>query len=260
MIENLQFKKLAQENVQNCPFCDMPQEGIVNGIVINYPKDKGGHAEIEINEEKFYSFCNCKNIFFTNWSNIEPWVYDKNYQNKYSGVEKMPIFLKETLNTFNTFEKNSGVFIEIGVVHDGILDCAKSKGMDCYAVDINPDLQTKYDKIIGTIEDKELIKKLPKADLIWASHLIEHCHYPLKTIQSLYDTLNSDGLLYIAMPDPWMIPLDNPYQWGHWHYKEHHIMWDMDSFIDELLKIGFNLVYANRRILKTDYEILFKKP
>jgi hypothetical protein len=67
------------------------------------------------------------------------------------------------------------------------------------------------------------------------------------------------------MPDPYFIPWNNPLQWAHWVVKEHHILWDMDSFIDVCLEKGFNLEY-NRRIsgvyfnnLSGDFNIILRK-
>jgi hypothetical protein len=259
MPEQLQFKKLARENVQHCPLCGMPQEGIVNGMQYTY-KPTGELDDIKIHEDKWFSFCNCRNIFFTPWENMEQDVYNEEYTVRFQGLDKDRSFNLAMKESFDSFPISKGTFIEVGVVHDYILDYAKEKGFNPVAVDINPDLKSKYPKFIGTIEDPVLVEILPPADLIWASHLIEHCHYPIETCKMMFDKLNTGGIFYVIMPDPWLITWEHPHQWGHWHHREHHIMWDMDSFIDAMIEIGFELVNAKRRILKTDYAIVFRKP
>lgn len=252
----LQFKKIAQENVQICPFCSMPQEGIVNGIEMKYHED--GPATVDIKEDRWYSFCNCKNIFFTDKKNLQD-VYDFSYQNRYKDNDGYEPAIKEAEAIIDSFPVKSGLFAEAGVAFDYVLDAAKRKGFETIAVDINPDLRTKHLKFIGSIEDDELLNKLPKMDVLWASHLVEHFKQPLETCRKIYNKLNDNGVFYVAMPDPYCIPWENPYQWAHWHVKEHYILWDMDSFIDEMLKIGFKLLRYKRRTLKTDYEIVFQK-
>jgi hypothetical protein len=66
------------------------------------------------------------------------------------------------------------------------------------------------------------------------------------------------------MPDPRFIDWDNVYRWGHWALREHHIIWDMDSFIKEAEKLGFKAVYKNRndlfeQICTRDYQIILQK-
>jgi len=155
-------------------------------------------------------------------------------------------------------------FLEIGCINDALLDEAKKEGWETYALDINESSNSKHNHIIGNIEDESVMDSIPQVDAIWASHIFEHFHYPLKVAQDLYDKLNPGGYLFVAMPDPWFINWNTPLQWDHWVLREHHILWDMDSFIDKLLEIGYQLVFAKRNsitdcICNRDYHIMLKK-
>lgn len=86
-------------------------------------------------------------------------------------------------------------------------------------------------------------------DIIWAYHTIEHEKEPLKVLRSYYDMLNPGGNVFIAMPDPFFINFDNLYAWEHWLLREHHIMWDMDSFCEEAKKIGYAVTYKTRNTI-----------
>jgi len=56
----------------------------------------------------------------------------------------------------------------------------------------------------------------------------------------------------------------DPYEWVHWVHKEHHIMWDMDSFVDVIKENGFEIVFAKHNLTQEfscwgDFHILAKK-
>lgn len=50
--------------VQDCPLCSRPNRMVINGV---YRDDKGAQRYPDIG----YSFCNCKNIFYTNFENVK---------------------------------------------------------------------------------------------------------------------------------------------------------------------------------------------
>lgn len=223
--------------------------------------------EAEYVPDQGYSFCNCKNIFFTDWGNIDQNVYNEDYTIRYDTeivLKMVTEFLERYMPEF-TGTKGK-VFTEIGAANTFVLDYAKEKGWDTYGVDINKTspIATKHKCVIGNVEDYYTISQLPISDVIWASHIFEHFKYPLDVAKNLFDKLNSGGYLLIAMPDPWFIDWSNPYNWGHWHVREHHILWDMDSFIDELLEIGYEIHLAKRNTLKYlcrgDMHLIFRKP
>ena len=248
-MQGLQFKQIATKNVQYCPLCNMPQEGLVNGTIT---EDK----VMTVHEDKWYSFCNCNNIFFTDWSNMNQTVYNEDYQEKYSNPNAKSIALKGVSGILDTIGDIGGKFAEIGVVTDYILDAAKERGYNPVAMDINKTTQTKHE-FINLNPD---IDKFPEdISVYWVAHVFEHFRNPLVVASKIYEALEDGGFLYVAMPDPWFIPLGNPHLWAHWHCREHHIMWDMDSFIDALEKIGFNSVMSKRVTLGAEYRLLFQK-
>lgn len=248
MYQTLQSKQIATNNVQICPLCGMPQEGFVNGItVIN--------NEIIISKDKWYSFCNCHNIFFTKWENMEQAVYDENYQNKYQGAPINTKVNSDVKDFFFQLPVKTGMFTEVGVVTDFVMDLAHENGFQCFAVDINPNTKTIYPLITGSLDDVTL----PNSDVFWFSHVIEHTKNPISVMKKAYNSLNEGGAVYISMPDPWFIPWENPYLWAHWHHKEHHILWDMDSFIDMCIALGFNLHFSKRRAFGADFHVILTK-
>lgn len=247
-MQTLQSKLIAQDKVQYCPLCGMPQEGFVNGIVV-----KGN--ELIVSEDKFYSFCNCNNIFFTDWSNMDQTVYNEDYQAKYAGPVVNKDVYKFAQSIIDQLPTKKGIFVEVGVVTDAILDKAKDKGFITLAMDINPTTKTKHELIVRNLDDACLIQ----AEVYWLSHVVEHLKDPIGVMKNIYNNLSVGGSVYVAMPDPWFIPWENPQLWAHWHHREHHIMWDMDSFIDKMISLGFSLHSATRRSLGCDYHIILTK-
>lgn len=249
--------------LQACPFCGMEHPIIVRGNVKNPETLKDG-----IVEDKGYSFCNCKNIWYTDWDNMDSRVYDNKYSEKYDISLTRKLFdlaCEVHFPIFKEHHANIKKFADIGAIHHGILDNAKKQGWETLAVDINESINhTGHRAIIGNIEDAEVVRAMDHPDVIWMSHVIEHLRRPLDTVQMIHQELNKGGLFYVAMPDPYFIDWANVYQWGHWHLREHHIMWDMDTFIKECEKIGFKCVYRNRNLLTAyicvrDFQLILQK-
>lgn len=217
--------------------------------------------------DKGYSFCNCKNIFFTDWGNIDQGVYDAEYTVKYDTEIVLKMVTEFITAYFPCFHGTYGKqFTEIGAANNYVLDYAKEQGWKTTGLDINENspIKKKHGHVYGNIEHKHVVYQLPMSDVIWASHIFEHFMCPLEVAKDLFNKLNPKGYLMVAMPDPWFIPWVNPHAWSHWHIREHHIMWDMDSFIDEMLAIGYELCFSKRNDLKylsrMDMHLLFRKP
>ena len=162
--------------------------------------------------------------------------------------------------------KDIKTFCEIGSINSTILDEAKKKGWETTRVDINPDIKDENHKVvIGDIEDPNISWNLKGIDCMWMSHVVEHLKDPVRAMINMLDCLADGGLLFISMPDPYFIDWNIPSQWGHWAMREHHIMWDMDSFIELMEEIGYETVYSKRRQIERDfvcikeYVLLFRK-
>lgn len=246
---------------QSCPFCGQEHIMLIKGLVND--NDKGCQTNVA---DKGYSFCNCKNVFFTDWSNIDKKIYDQGYVNRYNIKDHTDYFRKYFMQYFNYFKELNCMakkLLDVGMASDIVLDYATEFGYEAYGNDINKCVKSKYPIYYGSIED--VITEIPKMDIIWASHVIEHFKDPLITCKKFYDNLNTSGLMFVAMPDPWFIDWANVYNWKHWALREHHILWDMDSFIDEMEAIGFKLKFQKRNALPGyiyygDFNLVFQKP
>ena len=255
--------EFPEQMLQACPFCYTKHPIIVRGFVKN-PETQ----EAKIIEDRGYSFCNCKNIWYTDWDNTDLRVYDNKYREKYNIDQTRVLFdtcCKDHFPIFKAHNKNIKNFLDIGAIHNGILDNAKKEGWDTTGLDINPSTSDGIHKrYIGNVEDSESLSYLENFDIIWASHIFEHLKNPLITLENLFNKLNPSGMLYIAMPDPFFIDWAHPYNWGHWTLREHHIFWDLQSFIEESEKIGFKCVYKNRNLVAhyictMDFQVIFQK-
>lgn len=51
--------------IQKCPFCQRPNRMVINGVYREEGKPAQRYPDIG------YSFCNCKNIFYTNFENVK---------------------------------------------------------------------------------------------------------------------------------------------------------------------------------------------
>lgn len=216
--------------------------------------------------DRGYSFCNCKNIFYTEWSNIDHRVYNNVYHAGYDDktVDKyMVAYAKEYFPMFKEFNPKGNSFLDIGCINSTLLDEAASN-WEITGLDINPHSRNNHKFVFGNLDDKSTIEQLSKYDYIWMSHVMEHLEKPLGTLKSLYGKLEDGGLMFIAMPDPYFIDWKNTYSWGHWHLREHHIMWNMESFIKECEYIGFECVFKKRNVLfdficTRDFHLILRK-
>ena len=263
----------------------MQQPVLVRGAHTTLINDKY-HSDIY--PDLGYSFCNCKNIFFTNWANIIQTVYDDSYEQKHSN-ELAKSYAKNfwKMHAPDLIGKTTGnKFLEIGAITPFLLDCAKADGFKTTALDIikhdwynefhnnvlyEMELTKQHELLTENFEtwdgkifyDNFLDER--KYDVIWASHIFEHFQFPLEALKKCYSLLNPNGILFVAMPDQFFIDWNGVYSWCHWHLREHHIFWDMDSFGDECINVGFRIINKKRNSITTlgvfgDYHILARKP
>jgi SAM-dependent methyltransferase len=229
-----------------------------------------GKFSIETYPDLGYSFCNCKNIFYTNWANIRQSVYDEDYSNKHKTKEVENLCNNYWKMYENLFDTEGKEFLEIGSINSYILDNAKKCGFKTTGLDIFNHKDFKHELIVSDFEtwDGNIwfddFKVHKKFDVIWASHVFEHFKDPILALKKCYESMNENGILLVAMPDIFFINWNSVYSWCHWHLREHHIMWDMDSFCDEAIKIGFKIELKKRNTISKietfgDYHILMRK-
>lgn len=251
---------------QVCPLCNSEQDVIINGWT---KSENGVVLRKDIDDTKGYSFCNCRNILFTDWSNINQGTYDPNYYKKYDASHVNEAYKKTVERAYQRIKENltydspfAPVVLDIGSINPTILDFFKEKGFKTVGLDIYEHPLGSHDLIVGNFEDMQIDFKFH--DVIWASHVFEHFKDPIEAVKKCNSILKEDGILYIAMPDPYFIDFDDPYKWAHWHLREHHILWDMDSFADVLRETGFEILSKERntntdQICNLDYSIVAKK-
>lgn len=247
---------------QPCPLCKQEQDIIINGWEDSKDTDLGDR-KVVISEVKGYSFCTCRNILYTSWNNISQEVYNDTYTVKYDKAGTTTALSRYISYAPIVCEHTSGRdMVEIGCINPVVLDGFKKCGFNTSALDIISHDFKEHENITGDFEKVELKKKF---DVIWASHIFEHFKDPIAAVKKCYEELNPGGLLFVSMPDTYFIDWKvNPYQWGHWHLKEHHIMWNMVDFCNVLKEIGFEIVFAKRNyggdfICITDMHILAKR-
>lgn len=247
--------------LQQCPFCGAQRPLLVNGMVRN-PED---NHQMLLVPDKGYSYCTCYNVFYTKWENIDPTVYDDNYSSNYNSPDVDILFNNYAKRFFPILKEcntNIKSFVEIGCINHSLLDRAKEESWETFGVDINPSANFGvHDKIICDVEKLELEKKF---DVIWASHIFEHFKDPLKVADNLYNSLTDNGLLFVSMPDTFFIKMKEPHLWTHWVLKEHHIMWDMERFIEMMESKKYRCLYKKHNdekifICSGDFHLIFQK-
>ena len=247
---------------QACPLCGQEQDIIING---HYPYAPDP-SKVQFDPDKGYSFCNCRNIFFTDWSNMDQGEYNAEYEAKYNNEHVRNLLIRYAEEYFGEIipRVKGRVFYEIGAVAPFLLTQAKKRGFKTYALDI---IDHKFDghvNITGDFEDPKTVEGHPRPDVIWASHVFEHFKNPIAMARRCFEIMQPGGVMFVAMPDPYLMDLKSPQLWGHWHLKEHHILWDMQSFCEMMEEQGFKTVLKVRNagyrfICIGDYHLIFQK-
>lgn len=253
---------IGERNVKriNCPLCNEPQDRIVDG----HYNDPENPKTIKMHTDEGFAFCNCRNIFFNDWKNIEQSTYDAKYTEKYQHESINKYFQQYFLTYFPRIRqyKNHGRMVEIGCVNPALLNLFKKIGFETSSLDIIPHDWEGHKNI--TV-DYEKYRTDEKFAVVWASHVFEHFKDPVAAFKSTYEILENGGIAFIAMPDPYFIDWQQPYSWGHWHLREHHIMWDLESLCGILKEIGFEIIDSIHNvgtdfICNGDFHLIIRKP
>lgn len=235
------FDKVAPHSKQPCPLCGHDKILVANGLV-----DMG--KEFKMVPDRGYSFCNCKNIWYTDWSNV-----DLRSRHKNESIDALHFYLYNIRVRMSDERNNNHELIDPPICNRGY---KKNKVL------VTGDAPKTVDEFnrLGFVVEQEN----GPWDLIWAYHSFEHFHKPLESLEFYFSNLNEGGTMFVAMPDPYFIEFDNPYTWQHWLLREHYIMWDMDSFCDEAEKVGFRTVHKIRNtepkaLPNKDMHLIFTK-
>jgi len=211
------------------------------------------NGELFVTRNQGYSFCNCRNIFFTDWKNINQGTYDEMYHFKYQCEDAENLAKEEVTKICKVLNEHSlprETALEIGAVHDYVMDNLTEKGMVCDGLDICKH-SSKYPIKLGDFETTVIDKQY---DFIWASHVFEHFKDPIAALDKIKSIMKPGGSAYIAMPDTFFIDWEpNKVHFWDWAVTEHHILWGMDNFVELCEERGFKCLWKERN---TD---LFKK-
>jgi SAM-dependent methyltransferase len=253
--------------MQPCPFCGQKQPVYIRGLHLTTVEGNDGRLDKMVHPDLGYSFCNCKNIWYTNWSNIWQSLYDEMYEEKHKVFTAEGVFKKYLHNLESQiFPDDIPLwkikFLDLGSVTPYLLDVAKTYGVQTIGCDIIPHKDFGHKLIVGDFEKVQIDEKF---DIIFASHIFEHFHYPLVALQKCFDLLNPKGRLFVAQPDTFFIDWNNVYTWLNWHVREHHIFFDKDTFVEEAEKIGFQTLMNKRNVdflmhVTGDMQLVFRKP
>lgn len=217
------FPEVAYWSEVKCPFCGEDKPVIAQGLV------KVG-KDIKMCPDRGYAFCNCKNVWYTDWSNIDAQVEMEPEQD----VEIFRYHIDKDNIENGGYQKNR--LLVCGDNGSKIKEEAKRLGFD--------------------VGEHELY------NTIWSYHKIEHVKDPIQLLKEYYEKLERGGRLFLATPDPFFIEFENVYNWAHWMLREHHIMWDMDSLVDEVEKVGFTVCMMMRNTevsVQRDMHLVFRK-
>jgi 2-polyprenyl-3-methyl-5-hydroxy-6-metoxy-1,4-benzoquinol methylase len=254
---------LPKRGYQECPLCHQKHPIMMRGLVQDMEDDS-----MKVTHDRGYSFCNCNNIFFTDWKNINQSKYDETYSAKYNSRNWRMQMKKEYDRMMPVLRKhvNPKSFFEIGCIHDHLLSVAKADGLEVSGLDIVK-RPTSHNVIF---EDVESFSPSQTFDIVWASHIIEHLKDPKRFLEKMRGMLGDKGVLYLATPDTFFIDFEhkNPLAWD-WVVDEHYILWGMESLIDFAATVGLKCVYHERNIdlyekmddsvfWKNDMKLVFK--
>lgn len=152
------------------------------------------------------------------------------------------------------------MMLEVGGLSGQVMQFFQKRGWIGHLIDANPAVPaggnihhgdiSKYkfeikvpDDIVEAVGETEIERKF---DLIWMSHVIEHVEHPLQVLKKLHGMLNASGVLYLAAPGPEFIMKQGVSGWSHWKPKEHNVFMPLNIMVNELERIGFEVILKRR--------------
>lgn len=241
-IQCRELQKLSPRQKQACPLCGQLQTIMMRGKVRDL-EDK----TINVVGDKGYSFCNCRNIFFTDWKNILLDVYDAEYSEAEGGDEgdqaNRILEVGKQWEIVQRFAPRAKSLLNVGDYEDTFLDYLSKnnfRNMSLTTIDLIK-RPSKHTLITGNFEDYEFQEKF---DIVWMSHFMEHTKSPKDTLLKAKSLLNPGGIIFNAMPDTHHINWSDPLAW-YWMVQEHHTLWNMYDWITFAEEFGLKCVYGN---------------
>jgi len=243
-IQCRELQKLSMRQKQACPLCGQLQTIMMRGKVRDL-EDK----TINVVGDRGYSFCNCRNIFFTDWKNIDLNIYDEVYSEAEGGDEgdkNMRLMeVEKQWQVVQRYAPKAKSLLNIGDYEDTFLDYLKLNNftkMALTTIDIIP-RQSRHRLITGNFEHHEFAGE--KFDIIWMSHFMEHTKSPKDALIKAKSLMNPGGIIFNAMPDTHHINWSDPLSW-YWMVQEHHTLWNMYDWVSFAKEeCGLDCIYGN---------------
>ena len=213
---SIQCVKIPDKMIQECPLCNEPQGIMMRGLARDLEDN-----ELFVARDRGYSFCNCNNIFFTDWANIKPGVSAEMSEND-QYVQKHEI--RKYLDILKENKENIADILTVGKIPEDTVKYLESEGVN-------------------------VVEYGNHVDVAYVLNAFQGFRYPGDALNNYREMLREDGLLYISMPDTFFINFEegNPLRWD-WHVQENHILWNMENFIDYAEQHGFKCVFSDRNL------------
>ena len=212
---------------------------------------------IEIFYEKHYR--DLKNLSFSKIKQIFNQEYLEQTYNKEMERGKM---------IFNYIKKytllKTGLIFDFGTGTGGILKSFKDAGFEIYGVDINEDflnygVKKGLNLKKGSIDELKNYSK--KANLIIASHILEHLHDLENYLKELRECLEEDGYLIVLLPGLMNIQYHEENLLS-FFVIEHLYYFTLQTLTKILIDNGFRFVNGNEEIIalfqKSTQKVYFK--
>lgn len=178
--------------------------------------EEGGKNRVLVGEEDRYGLpfrtylCKDCGLLFTTPRMSEKSVaefYEVDYRPIYRGKEKATAgFFDDQIRHGRQILKrvpgNPRRVFDIGCGAGGVLMPFKEQGAECFGCDFGADYLERGKQAGLTLEtgNAETLRKHGPADLIIASHVLEHCLNPIEELRSWSGLLAEGGQIYIEVP------------------------------------------------------------
>lgn len=203
-------------------------------------------------ERSDYYHCRCGVVFQEefplNEKKTHEEVYNKDYAEGYLVLGQKHIdsceYLARLFGPLIEEMTYGRKMLEIGFCSYFFMNAMRERGWLPWGIDVHASVESNDRIIKGDFESYDF--KNLKFNLIWMSHVFEHFKNPIGVLKKCYDLLAEDGVIYIATPDTDFIHTRSNAGFPHWKGDEHYIMWNKESLVREVEKLGFEVILARR--------------
>lgn len=172
------------------------------------------------------------------------YLMSKNTPERYNRLRKNRYEVQ--LSIFEKYVDKSEPLLDIGIREGAFLEFLKEKGfkklygVDIYKEGVDMAIEKGFPCVVA---DAHMLNLKKKFSTITMSHVLEHCPYPDRVLECVYDHLIDGGILFIETPreegDP--VPTEKDA-----HYSNFGTMESLLSLFDDRWEVLENLVQGNR--------------